>query len=102
MIFKPQKMRMDEWAIRAELKRRGKTFDGMAAESGLAASTLRSALKVPSSKANAFIALTLGQPLNELWPDWYDHDGDLIPIKIRKKLSRMRRESASQNRTIAA
>lgn len=97
MIFKPQKMRLDEWAIRAELKRRGLSFNGMAEESGIPASTLRAGLVKPSSKVNIYIATKLGIPLNELWPDWYDHDGDLIPTRIRKKLSRIRRESASQN-----
>jgi lambda repressor-like predicted transcriptional regulator len=101
MILKPQKMRFDEWAIRAELKRRGFTFAKMAEESGFSASSLRGALVKPSSKVNAFIASKLNQPLNELWPDWFDHDGDLIPTKIRQKLNRLRRESASQNNIAA-
>lgn len=95
MLLKPKKPRMDEWAIRAELGRRGFTFNKMAVESGFSASSLRAALVKPSTKVNLFIASKLGIEAHELWPDWFDADGDLIPAKYRRKLSRARQQMAS-------
>ncbi len=101
MIFKPAKLKHDEWAVRAELGRKGLTFKGMAAESGFSASTLRAALMKPSSQANLFIAKALGIPAHELWPDWFDHDDELIPAKIRIKLSKLRVANASHESRVA-
>lgn len=95
MILKLQKAKWDEWAIKAELRRRGYRFKVMAAESGFSASSLRAALTKPSTNVNRFIANTLGVPLHELWPDWFDADGELIPAKYRRKLSRQRLALAS-------
>ncbi len=95
MLLKPKKAKHDEWAIRAEIRRRGHTFKKLAKESGFSASSLRAALVKPSTKVNLFIAQTLGIPAHELWPDWFDVDGDLIPVKYRLKLSRARQQMAS-------
>lgn len=95
ILLKPQKPKHDEWAIRAELRRRGHTFQKLADASGFTASSIRAALVKPSTKVNLFIASTLGIPANELWPDWFDADGDLIPVKYRLKLSRARQRMAS-------
>lgn len=96
MLFKLQKSKWDEWAIKAELRRRGFRFKAMAAESGFSASSLRAALSKPSTNVNKFIATLLGVPTHELWPDWFYPDGDLIPAKHREKLSRLRTDSASR------
>lgn len=96
MILKLQKAKWDEWAIRAELRRRGLRNKEMAAESGFSASSLRMALKRPLTKVNRYIASLLGVPTHELWPDWFDADGELIPAKYRRKLSRLRGDSASR------
>ncbi len=87
--------RWDEWAIRAELRRRGHTFRALAKESGFNASTISSALCKPSTRVNLFIANTLGITPHELWPDWFYEDGDLIPARHRQKLSRARQRMAS-------
>ncbi len=101
MIFRPAKLKHDEWAVRAELGRQGLTFKAMAAESGFTASTLRAALVKPSSQANLYIAKALKIPAHELWPDWFDDDDELIPAKIRTKLSRLRRANASLESRVA-
>jgi Ner family transcriptional regulator len=101
MILKPQKLKHDNWAIRAELGRRGFTFRKMAEESGFSASSLRAALNKPSIQVNFFIAKTLGIPAHELWPDWFDHDDELIPAKYRLKLSKLRRLNASLESRVA-
>lgn len=95
MILKLRKARLDEWGIRAELRRRGKTFNVMAAESGFSASSLRAALVKPSTRVNLYLATVLGIPAHELWPDWFDEEGELIPAKWRRKLSRERHRRAS-------
>jgi lambda repressor-like predicted transcriptional regulator len=87
---------MDEWAIRAELRRRGWTFNRLAESSGFAARSFSAALKKPSVKVNAFMAGVLDIPVHELWPYWFDSDGDLIPAKYRRKLSSQRTRVASQ------
>lgn len=95
MLRKIKPPKLDEWAIKAELYRRGFTFNHMAAESGLSAKYFSAALKKPLPKANQFIAQKLGIPLHELWPFWFDADGDLIPAKYRRKLSSQRENLAS-------
>jgi Ner family transcriptional regulator len=95
MILKLQKAKWDEWAIRAELRRRGFRFKAMAEESGFSASTLRGALNKPSTNVNRYIAMILGVSTHELWPDWFDSDGELIPAKYRRKLTALRGSSAS-------
>lgn len=102
MFLKLQKAKWDEWAIRAELRRRGYTFNKMAAASPFTASSLRAALSKPSTGVNAFIAATLNMSTHELWPDWFDADGDLIPVKYREKLSRQRRMLASHELDVAS
>ncbi len=95
MNLKLRKPRLDEWGIRAELRRRGQTFRVMAEESGFSASSLRAALVKPSTRVNLHIAKVLNIPAHELWPDWFDDDGELIPAKYRRKLSRKRHLCAS-------
>lgn len=101
MIIKLQRAKWDRWAIDAELRRKGHTAKSMAVESGLSTSTIRAALVKPSINANRLISRLLGVPLHELWPDWFDADGELFPAKLRRKLSRMRGDSASHESRVA-
>jgi len=87
MIIKPKPPKLDEWAIRAELRRQGWTFNRLARESGFAAKSFSAAFSKPSVKINTFMAKVLGVPVHELWPYWFDTDGDLIPARYRRKLS---------------
>jgi lambda repressor-like predicted transcriptional regulator len=96
MLLKPKPPKLDEWAIRAELRRKGWTFNRLAEESGFAAKSFSAAFKKPSVKVNAYMASVLGIPTHELWPFWFDHDGELIPARYRRKLSRLRQPMASQ------
>lgn len=96
MILKLQKAKWDEWAIKAELRRRDLRFKAMAEDSGFSTSTLRAALNKPSTNVNRYIANLLGVPTHELWPDWFDADGELIPARYRRKLSALRTTCASR------
>lgn len=95
MLLNPKPPKLDEWAIRAELRRRGWTFNRLAEESGFAPKSFSAAFSKPSVKINTYMANVLGIPVHELWPYWFDADGDLIPAKYRRKLSRQRQSLAS-------
>ena len=97
----PPKAKLDEWAIKAELQRRGFSFNKLAQESGFAAKSFSAALKKPSVKVNAYMARVIGIPVHELWPFWFDADGDLIPARYRRKLSRQRHANASHESQVA-
>jgi lambda repressor-like predicted transcriptional regulator len=101
MLLQPKPPKFDEWAIRAELRRRGWTFSKLAKESGLDAKSFSAAFKKPSLKFNTYMAKVLGIPVHELWPYWFDADGDLIPAKYRRKLSRQRQTLASHESAAA-
>ena len=45
---------------------------------GFGASTLRAALYKPHPRAQQLIAETIGAPLHEIWPQWFDADGRRI------------------------
>lgn len=95
MIFKTRKPKLDGWAMKAELGRRGLTFKKLSEESGFSQASLRMAFSRPSARVNLFIAQKLSIPLHELWPYWFDADGDLIPAKYRRKLSSQRQAVTS-------
>lgn len=86
----------DQFAIKAEIRRRGKTLEALAKEAGVSGSFMRRAFRVPSTRTNNVIAQFLNVPTHVLWPDWFDLDGDLIPARYRRKLSRQRLAKASQ------
>lgn len=85
----------DQHAIKAEIRRRGQTLEGLAREAGVSGSFMRRAFRIPSTRTNRVIAMFLEIPVHVLWPDWFDDDGDLIPAKSRRKLSRRRLAMAS-------
>lgn len=94
---KARKTIWDSFAIKAELKRRGYTRERLAQEAGVSPSAVGVCLAhKPSNRCNQFIAQLLQVPVQELWPDWFDEDGDLIPAQTRKKLKHKRERIASQ------
>lgn len=66
----------DRFAIKAEIQRRGSNLTELAVKNDLGSSTARAALLKPSPAANSVIAQFLGVSLHELWPHWYDKDGN--------------------------
>jgi Ner family transcriptional regulator len=95
-MFKPRKTKWDRPAIKAEIARRGFNQGGLSKHLGMEEQMVRLALRQPYEKVNRKIAAFLGVPVQDLWPDWFDEDGDLLPPKFRAKLSRLRAESASR------
>ncbi len=92
----PRKSKWDQFAIKAEIRRRGHTLESLAKDFGLSGSFLRRVFRNPSTRANGLIAQFLDVPVHELWPDWFDLDGEMKPAKYRRKLSRLRADSASR------
>lgn len=97
MSRKLSNSKWDVWAIKAELRRRGFTAKKLAEDSGFSKASVYVALARPVSGVNKYIAGVLGVPVHELWPDWFEDDGDLIPARTRKKIKQKRQQSASHN-----
>ena len=102
MFIKPKPARLDFWGIKAELGRKGFTLAKLAAESGLDKQRISACLKRPDPRANLCVAKVLNIPVHELWPHWFDADGDLLPPKYRKKLSTQRTPMASHESAVAS
>lgn len=79
---------MDRFDIKAEINRGGSSLSDIAQNAGLDPSACSQALIYPIPRANAAIAAHLNKSLHELWPRWFDEQGDLVPgvsSRIRKK-----------------
>ena len=65
--------------IKAEVRKRGGTLSGVARSVGLADGSGRMAFLQPIPTANRAIAAFIGVPVNELWPHWFDDQGNRLP-----------------------
>ncbi len=89
--------------IMAAVRKGGSTLAGLGRATGLARATMVWALVRPHVRANRAIADFLGVPLNELWPQWFDADDNLIstrplPRPAVKHISAMTYESRPRKR----
>lgn len=64
--------------IVAEVHKRGTTLAELARDNDLSDSALRNALSYPRSPSNRIIATFIGRSIHDLWPTWFDEDGNLI------------------------
>jgi Ner family transcriptional regulator len=62
--------------IKAEVRKRGGNLTRVAREAGLAGVSGRVAFLMPVPAANRAIARFIGVPVNELWPQWFDDQGN--------------------------
>lgn len=76
--------------IRAEIKMKGLSLADVAAMAGIGESTVRQALRKPSTAGEMAIAKVLDKPLYELWPDRWTNDGR----RIRPRYAHLYKESA--------
>lgn len=88
------KQTWDEFAIKAEIYRRGHTLASLARSMGYDPATIRNAFIQPNGRACRAIARFLNTPVQELWPDWFDRHGELIPRR-RRQASRKKGSKAS-------
>jgi Ner family transcriptional regulator len=87
--------------IKAAVRKTGVTLTELALLHGLSESLTRAALRRPQPSGNQVIAAYLGRPLSELWPEWFDADGNRIPSKSAEKHSRGGRAGHGQKRRAA-
>lgn len=81
MASKP-KARAKRWHpedIKAEIRKRGGTLGSVARNAGLADVSGRVAFHLPVPSANRAIAEFIGVPVSELWPQWFDAEGNRKP-----------------------
>jgi Ner family transcriptional regulator len=73
--------------IVAAVKKAGTNLRQLALKNGFGASTLRAALHKPHPRAQQLIAETIGRPVHEIWPQWFDRDGRRIAKRFRTPVS---------------
>lgn len=65
--------------IKAAVRKKRWTLTALAKANGLSESACRVAFIKPFPAANRAIAKIVGEPLNVLWPDWFDKSGNRKP-----------------------
>ena len=69
--------------IKAEVRKRGATMSEVALNAGLYPNQLSQCLRFPSPRSNQAIAEFLGLTVHDLWPQWFDADGQRRPGLIK-------------------
>lgn len=85
--------------IKAAIRQTGVSCRDVAVDAGLHPSALSQALRRPIPAANRAIADYLGKALHELWPAWFDEDGE--PLPFGRKRSTPASEPQRKNRSAA-
>lgn len=85
--------------IKAAVRKTGISLAELARQHGLDDSTTRAALRRPQPSGNQAIADHLKKPLHEIWPEWFDEQGNRITDT--RKDSRSARSAASQKAEVA-
>lgn len=81
--------------IIAAIHKKNSTLLALGKANGLGSSTCRASLMKPSPRANRIIADFIGVPVHQLWPLWFDQQGNRL---IREKPSRPVDPHTSQKR----
>lgn len=76
--------------IKAQIRKRGQTLEGLARANLLSGQALRNALRVPVRAGELVIADFLGKPPQDIWPSRWDAEGN--------RRIRFRNPVVSQNR----
>lgn len=84
--------------VKAKVRKTGVSLAQLARDNELSDSAVRKALYEPIPRGNAAIADYLHMALHDLWPEWFDKDGNRIS---GPKTTRGSRPAASQNRSPA-
>ncbi|MEQ8739534.1 MAG: helix-turn-helix domain-containing protein [Hoeflea sp.] len=62
--------------LMAEIRKRIGSMSELARRHGVSTSTIRCATRRPQPTGNRIIAEFLGRSVHELWPEWFDADGN--------------------------
>ena len=76
--------------IVAAVKKAGTNLRQLALSAGFGESTLRAALHKPHPRAQRLIAETIGKPVHEIWPQWFDVSGARIGLRAETTTTRVR------------
>jgi len=87
--------------IKAEVRKKFGSMAELGRQNGVSTSVIRAALIRPQPTGNRLIAECLGKTLHEIWPGWYDADGNRIPFQTGRKPIRVRREGHCLKRRAA-
>lgn len=87
--------------VKAMVRKTGVTLAELARRNGLSTSAVRKSIHRATPSGNRVIAAYLGRKLNELWPEWFDGNGDRLPSKTVRKHSRPERAGQGQKRKAA-
>ena len=74
--------------IVAAVKKKGTNLSQLSLANGFGESTLRAALKKPHPRAQRLIAETIGVPMHQIWPQWFDASGQRIGSGSRSRSSK--------------
>lgn len=64
--------------VKAAVRKTGTTLSELARRKGVSTSVVHKALKQPRPTGNRVIAAFLGRSVHEMWPDWFDRDGNRL------------------------
>lgn len=85
---------------------RGVSFSVLSDQTGLHISSLGHSLRRCIPAANSAIAAFLEKPLHELWPQWFDADGNRLPgagaLNNKARINRRPKRLANTDRGKAA
>lgn len=73
--------------VKAAVRKKGTTLAALARKNDLSDSTTRASLYRPQPSGNAVVAKFLGKSLHEIWPEWFDDQGNRIPNSFKKDSS---------------
>jgi len=74
------------------------TFTSIAQAAGLHFSTVASAPKRPQTQGNRAIAAFLGVPVHQIWPEWFDENGERRPSSKNSAEERARHRQTGGSR----
>lgn len=84
--------------IKAEVRKTGLTLAELARRNGMAGGTGGRALYEPCPRMNRAIAGHLGKSVHDLWPEWFDANGERILRFEREGTSGRTVESRQKSR----
>lgn len=76
--------------IKAEVRKRDGTLTSISRSVGLSDAACRMAFLKPIPAANRAIAAFIGEPVNALWPEWFDAEGNRKSSVPKNENSRKR------------
>lgn len=64
--------------VKAAVRKTGISLSSLGPRHGLAESTIRAAIVRPVPRGNRVIAKHLGRTVHEIWPEWFDEQGNRV------------------------